>query len=1186
VAGQSREHWWRNVNMVTGDFPIYTDSGRYVNEFGAYSQLDWDGGECAVNYGIRTRGNALDYKLMNLHLESGARMFDIQGPGSQLIIEGCRIDFGANGAFNGEIGFFDGSQLSITDTYFNVATKRATVALSNANAKPMIITLKNVRAGIQTPMPNGTPPRLNLSPLPRGCSWRVSPGQTLIFTWNPGAKDFVANTTTLTCTFQAGDFADTRDVRGWEIAKAINRDCGKNWKPSTAYLVNDVVVPGTIPSTWKKDANRQVLEYKVYKVHNIVSNGLGDSSGLSDSTEPVWPTTVGSKVVDNQVTWLCQQMYDAALFASSDAMGNVYIDVKGVEGVQSPYDGIDSPPALFTGGGYFQYGGTALVSNGGDLYFAGGGGAYSFTEIAYLSQGFLSETSLGNTSGTPIKFDVDIDGLAICDTNMQTVKTVSGKWALPAVSWVTAANTGVDWTGPQQRQLTSLSVSSTPTPLQNTGGLITFSGDNQYAGDVFDQPEWNTGFRLVLSPFPTSFTGYPAPQTAPITIVKSQYGIRARRTPAVGAGNTETYEYKLTRDAGGGFDPSKITTATLKGWFKNESLFTTLDWNATGWVNAAQGTNLIGALKQTISTNYSPTVTQAADGVYEVSFNGTADTGQWCAGTISDSYAVPLHYFFVVKWTEFGSSGAKMLFSQGQDSTSGAQHYMYYRSDVHGWYGTAGTVVNLAVKNIEDDFHVVCITYDSIAVRLQSRTSMVFDNGSVTSAVSVGSNALGGFTLGARYTTAGVSGWQNQGSFKLRGDVVVVQGMLSIEEKRKIIQYLTNKAATVTSQTPQVPAPQGLPPVENGFMSPKPTDSTISFTDATRTFSIQPAVSQSVAGTTGASIAPIVLTVASTTGFTSGDTVVVASVGGNTAANGNWIVKVVDSAHLALEGSTGSGSWTSGGTVSKSFAYYSGGRQFFSSGATVQIANTEGLHYIYFDKTGTLVETTTFSNLIITDYAYAAAVYWDASNAKAILLADERHGRSMPSAVHIYLHKTLHAKWESGFTISGYTVDGTGNVQSDAAIGVAAGVFADEDILHSLSALTYPVRIPILYRFGANGDWRKINGTGYIATTTGSGRPAWNQYTGGAWQLTKVTNTDMVVMHLIATNNAQTDQLFLVVGQNQYATVAAARAGAKTEWISILRGAPCSRPCGAARVAWRCWPLSADGPCRELTNVT
>jgi hypothetical protein len=71
---------------------------------------------------------------------------------------------------------------------------------------------------------------------------------------------------------------------------------------------------------------------------------------------------------------------------------------------------------------------------------------------------------------------------------------------------------------------------------------------------------------------------------------------------------------------------------------------------------------------------------------------------------------------------------------------------------------------------------------------------------------------------------------------------------------------------------------------------------------------------KNVTGATNAS--PIVLTCIGH-GLASGDIVLIENVGGNTAANGEWTVTVIDADHISLDGSTGnSWSYTSGGTVS------------------------------------------------------------------------------------------------------------------------------------------------------------------------------------------------------------------------------------------------------------------------------
>lgn len=67
----------------------------------------------------------------------------------------------------------------------------------------------------------------------------------------------------------------------------------------------------------------------------------------------------------------------------------------------------------------------------------------------------------------------------------------------------------------------------------------------------------------------------------------------------------------------------------------------------------------------------------------------------------------------------------------------------------------------------------------------------------------------------------------------------------------------------------------------------------------------------SVTGATNAS--PIVVTSAGH-GVSTGQAVTVASVGGNTAANGDFLATAIDANTFSLQGSTGNGAYTSGGT--------------------------------------------------------------------------------------------------------------------------------------------------------------------------------------------------------------------------------------------------------------------------------
>lgn len=244
--------------------------------------------------------------------------------------------------------------------------------------------------------------------------------------------------------------------------------------------------------------------------------------------------------------------------------------------------------------------------------------------------------------------------------------------------------------------------------------------------------------------------------------------------------------------------------------------------------------------------------------------------------------------------------------------------------------------------------------------------------------------------------------------------------------------------------------------------------------------------------------------------------------------------------------------------VSDFYTIFTNGVSYhIDSAKSVVIPDTEGLHFIYFDHK-TLVSTTTFSPDILTKYALVAAIYWDATNNVSVIQGEERHGVQMDSATHRYNHLTFGARYQSGLALENMDVDGSGNDASAAQFGVSDGFIWDEDIQHTIEDdspqnLSVPASIPLFYRSGANGDWRKIAATAYPVTTTGGGLAAWNENTGATWQLTESSANDFVLMHYFATNDIN-NPVIGVVGQSTYLTVAAARAGAITELQTLNFG--------------------------------
>jgi len=80
------------------------------------------------------------------------------------------------------------------------------------------------------------------------------------------------------------------------------------------------------------------------------------------------------------------------------------------------------------------------------------------------------------------------------------------------------------------------------------------------------------------------------------------------------------------------------------------------------------------------------------------------------------------------------------------------------------------------------------------------------------------------------------------------------------------------------------------------------------------------ALKDSGAITNASNASPIVIT-SNNHGLTTGARVTIAGVGGNTAANGTFVVTVIDANTFSLNGSTGNAAYTSGGTWNSTGLY-------------------------------------------------------------------------------------------------------------------------------------------------------------------------------------------------------------------------------------------------------------------------
>jgi hypothetical protein len=231
---------------------------------------------------------------------------------------------------------------------------------------------------------------------------------------------------------------------------------------------------------------------------------------------------------------------------------------------------------------------------------------------------------------------------------------------------------------------------------------------------------------------------------------------------------------------------------------------------------------------------------------------------------------------------------------------------------------------------------------------------------------------------------------------------------------------------------------------------------------------------------------------------------------------------------------------------------------------SIVIPDASGLWIIYYGADGELAATQVFADEIILRFAITAAVYWSVTDQRATLFADERHGSGMSGETHLYLHNTRSARLGRrgaagiGAMPVNVVADGNGDLEETATVGFTDAVIWDEDIeidiVDGSPQILQPfAQVPLLYRSGAGGEWRKLPPNGTLVATTGTGRAAWNEFTGASWTLTEVTNNDFVLVHIYATTDVATP-LIGFIGQEDYPNLGAARDGAETEIRDLTYG--------------------------------
>ena len=212
---------------------------------------------------------------------------------------------------------------------------------------------------------------------------------------------------------------------------------------------------------------------------------------------------------------------------------------------------------------------------------------------------------------------------------------------------------------------------------------------------------------------------------------------------------------------------------------------------------------------------------------------------------------------------------------------------------------------------------------------------------------------------------------------------------------------------------------------------------------------------------------------------------------------------------------------------------------------------TSGTYYFYLDSDGDMqyILEASVSMDMFYKYAIVALVYWN-ETASYGMPYEERHGYRMSSADHEMEHMTIGARYASGLALTGLV---------DAAstfTGANSGKYYDEDIPHSISAAT---TMPFLYRLGADAEWTWTTADNNVGYKNGGSYATWNEYTGGAWQLTQADYAhDYILIFVVAQKTLSGYTEFAkIIDQAGYSSRSKARdaiEGAKK--LLILDGLP------------------------------
>ena len=244
-----------------------------------------------------------------------------------------------------------------------------------------------------------------------------------------------------------------------------------------------------------------------------------------------------------------------------------------------------------------------------------------------------------------------------------------------------------------------------------------------------------------------------------------------------------------------------------------------------------------------------------------------------------------------------------------------------------------------------------------------------------------------------------------------------------------------------------------------------------------------------------------------------------------------------------------------------------------SAAQRVTIADSSGLQFVYFDKTGTLQTSSSLSTDYFEDTPIVSVIYWDKANTQSNIFGDERHGITMSGAEHRYHHFTDGCRYVSGMDVTGLA-DGSGSYTN-----ISAGEAYDEDVVVTPALQTNTPKFYLEWDATETKNvWRRDTADTDVAHLV-TAIAQYNSESGGQYSLSNITGNDAGIMFFFMTNDSEYPYC-MIVGQNNYATVNAARAAIEDELDTlILTGLPAPEIVAIGAII-----IDASGNLQEITG--